>query len=93
MQFFNDNQPLWLPAGTIRAVLVLSLTFTIIAILLKFAAYHEDIPPGMKEFMTGAITAIVLLIKDYINQRADEDVKQLRSDLESLRSKQTGGTS
>ena len=88
MQFFNDKQPLWLPAGTIRAILVLSLTFTIIAILLKFAAYHEDIPPGMKEFMTGAITAIVLLIKDYISQRGDEDVKQLKADIERLK----GGT-
>jgi hypothetical protein len=77
---FNDQNPLWLPPGSVRAVLVLGLTFTVVAILLKFAAYHEDIPPGMEKFMTGAITAIVLLIKDYITQRGNEMSARLKEE-------------
>lgn len=69
--WFNPTQPLWLPPGTVRALLVLGLTWSVILIMAKFAVMQEDIPPGVKEVMMALLPAIVLLIKDYISIRSN----------------------
>ena len=68
-RWFDPTQPLWLPPGTVRALLVLGLTWSVILIMGKFAVMQQDIPAGVKEVMMALLPAIVLLIKDYITIR------------------------
>jgi hypothetical protein len=69
--WLQRDQPLWLPPGSVRALLVLGLTAAIIGIMLKFAILKEDIPAGVLQVMQSLLPAIVLLIKDYISMRTN----------------------
>jgi hypothetical protein len=71
-KWFSKENPLWVPQGTIRALLVLGLTWALIIIMLKFAVYKEEIPATVKELMASLLPAIVLLIKDYLSLRKSE---------------------
>jgi hypothetical protein len=68
-RWFNPNEPLWLPKGTVRALLVLGLTWALIVVMLKFAILQQEIPASVEKVMMAMLPAIVLLVKDYISAR------------------------
>jgi len=72
-QWFNKQTPLWLPPGTVRALVILGLTYALIFVILKFALLKEDVPPGVMQIMLSLLPALVLLIREYIGQRAKEN--------------------
>jgi hypothetical protein len=70
-RWFNPDKPLWLPEGTVRALLVLGLTMSLIVIMGKFAILKEEPPAGVLQLMQALLPAIVLLIKDYMETRSN----------------------
>lgn len=70
--WFDKSQPLWLPQGTVRALVVLGLTYAIVVILLKSILLETDVPPGVAQYMRELTPAVVLIIKGYIDSRATE---------------------
>jgi hypothetical protein len=73
MSFWNSEQPLGLPSGTVRAIIVLTLTFTNCALLMKFAVFKEEMPESVFKLMMATIPTNILLIKDYIASRIKEE--------------------
>ena len=71
-KWFDKSKPLWLPDGTVRALLVLGLTWAVVVIMLKFAVYREEIPQSVEKIMMALLPAIVLLIERYITTRSEE---------------------
>lgn len=73
MSFFNRNMPLGLPAGTVRAVVVLALTFTNCVLLLKFAVFKEEMPESVFKLMMATVPTNLMLVKDYIAAREGKE--------------------
>jgi hypothetical protein len=69
---FDPTKPLWLPEGSVRAILILMLSGTLAGIMIKFAAAHEEIPSSVEKIMMALLPALVLLIDKYISTRATE---------------------
>lgn len=72
--WFNPDKPLWLPEGTVRALLVGGLTWALILILVRFTMFTEEIPQTVAGLLDKLLPALVLLIQGYINTR-NEGVK------------------
>lgn len=75
MKLFYEDQPLWLPPGSVRALIVGSLTLCLAFVMVKYAFTKEDIPPTVEQLMASLLPALVLLIKDYINSRSSSNVQ------------------
>lgn len=73
--WLHYDQPLWLPPGSIRAILVLGLTISLIMIMGKFAVMQQEIPAGVLEIMKMLLGPIVLLIDRYIQTRSQNGHK------------------
>lgn len=72
-RWFSIDQPLWLPEGSVRAILILILTGSVAGIMIKFAAYQEEIPTSVEKIMSALLPALVLLIDKYISSRAAQN--------------------
>ncbi len=70
--WFNPNNPLWLPPGTVRAIIVLAFAAAVVIPLLKFAAYREEIPQTVKEVVLFMAGSLYPLIAKYMEVRAKE---------------------
>lgn len=69
----EKSKPLWMPEGSVRAILVLGSLLTVLIPVLVFVFRKEDIPQSVKEviiFIAGSTTG---LIKDYITGRREEN--------------------
>lgn len=84
---FNHSTPLGLPPGSVRAVIVLGLTFTICFVLIKAMVFHEEIPSELSKLLTAGIVALVGLLKDYMAARSDDATKTMQAEIDRLRSK------
>lgn len=67
------STPLWLPAGSVRALVVLMITLTNCLLLAKFAVFREEMPETVFKIMMGTIPTNIMLIKDYIAARKEEE--------------------
>lgn len=70
MSFWNNKEPLGLPTGTVRAVLVLLFGVAVIFPVFKFAAYEQDIPQSVKEIMLVLVGGLQAIISKYFEIRA-----------------------
>ncbi len=70
-----SNEPLWLPRGSVRAIIVLGALFIVGFPVLIFVFRSADIPQGVKEIILFLAGGLIGLMKDYIVQRADEPPK------------------
>ena len=70
-RWFNPDKPLWLPEGTVRALLVGGLTWALILILVRFSMFTQEIPESVANLLDKLLPALVLLIQGYINTRKD----------------------
>lgn len=68
-KWFDKLQPLWLPQGSVRALLVISLTIAVVVVVLKSVAFGTDIPQNVSALLDKLLPAIVVLISQYINAR------------------------
>ena len=71
-RWFDPTKPLWLPEGSVRAILILMLSGALAGIMIKFAAAHEEIPSSVEKIMMALLPALVLLIDKYISIRGAE---------------------
>ena len=71
--WFNPDKPLWLPEGTIRALLVGGLTWALILIIVRFSMFTQEIPQSVAGLLDKLLPALVLLIQGYINSRKDSN--------------------
>lgn len=77
-KWFDKTKPLWLPEGTVRALIVLGLTYAIIVILFKAILMQQEIPSGVAQIVRELLPALVLIIKQYIDQRTSETNNQTK---------------
>lgn len=68
-RWFNPDKPLWLPEGTVRALLVGGLTWALILIIIRFSMFTQEIPQSVASLLDKLLPALVLLIQGYINNR------------------------
>lgn len=73
--WFDKAQPLWLPPGTVRAIVVLGLTYAIIVILFKSIIMQQEIPSTVAQYIRELTPALVLIIKGYIDTRTEQQSK------------------
>jgi len=71
-KWFDKAQPLWLPPGTVRAIVVLGLTYAIIVILFKSILMQQEIPSTVAQYIRELTPALVLIIKGYIDTRSEQ---------------------
>lgn len=71
------KHPLWMPEGSVRAVLVLGALLTVIVPVFVYVFKSEDIPQGVKEVVILIAGGSLSLIKDYITHKSKtDDVEQ-----------------
>ena len=73
MQWFKEDTPFWLPRGSIRAGIIIIITWAVVFPIFKLVVYEQDIQPGIEKiiiFLAGALTGI---LKDYMTVRKEED--------------------
>lgn len=63
-------EPLGLPKGSVRAIILLALTAAVVIPVFVFMFRQTDIPPGIREFLTALVIADIGLIKDYLYNRS-----------------------
>jgi len=63
------NEPLGLPRGSIRAILVLLAALTVIIPVFVYVFRGGEIPGTVKELVIFTAGGLMGLIKDYINYR------------------------
>ncbi len=61
--------PLWLPKGSVRAILVMILALPIPILLVRYGFYHEEIPQSVKEVILVLSGLIIQIIKEYFASR------------------------
>ncbi len=66
-------KPLGLPEGSIRAILLIMLTFGVIFPVFVFVFRQMDIPPTIDKYLSGLMTAVILLIREYIGLRGKQE--------------------
>jgi hypothetical protein len=76
MKFFDHTQPLALPKGSVRALLVLLFGIAIVFPIFKFAAYHEDIPQTVKEIMLVLVGGLQAIVNKYFEIREKEKERE-----------------
>lgn len=86
MSFFDNTQPLWLPKGSVRAILVLLMTVAIIFPVFKFVVFHEEIPQTVVQILSLLFGGLIGIVKDYFNSRSTEgnDVKPPTQDVAKM---------
>jgi hypothetical protein len=65
MPVLNKTEPLGLPAGTVRAVITLTLLVALIVTLFL------PVVPAAKEVWSGLLALLVMAVRDYFAVRAD----------------------
>lgn len=68
-------KPLGLPEGSVRAMILLGLVFGVVFPVLVFVFRQTDIPPTIDKYLTGLMTAVILLVREYIGLREASDKK------------------
>lgn len=63
--------PLGLPEGSVRAIILIALTSAIVIPVFVFMFRQTDIPPGINQFLTTLVVADIALIKDYLSHRSE----------------------
>ena len=69
MTFFNPNEPLGLPKGSVTALLALALVSPLAIAMIKYTFGSVDIPPSVKDIMLVLIGVAGKVIGDYIASR------------------------
>ena len=82
--WFNPKYPLWLPPGTIRALLVLILTSGFTFVFVRYAFVKEELPSSIEKIMTGVLIALIQLILEYIKLR-EAEIKPIETDKEEVK--------
>lgn len=72
MEGQKQNEPLWLPRGSVRAIIVLGALFVVAFPVMIFVFRATDIPQGVKEIILFLAGGLIGLLKDYITQRSGE---------------------
>lgn len=75
MTFFNPNNPLALPKGSVRAMLVILFGVAVVFPIFKFAVYQQEIPQTVKEIMLVLVGGLQPIIKSYFDVREKEDTR------------------
>ena len=69
-------KPLGLPEGSIRAIMLIALVFSVVFPVLVFVFRQADIPPTIDKYLTSLLAAVILLVREYIGLRAEADKKK-----------------
>lgn len=66
-------KPLWMPEGSVRAILVIGalLTVMIPVFVFVFRGENYDVPQGVKEVIIFVAGGTIGLIKDYLTTRKE----------------------
>lgn len=69
------QHPLWMPEGSVRAILVIGslLTVMIPVFVFVFRGENYDVPQGVKEIIIFVAGGSITLIKDYIVGRTKQN--------------------
>lgn len=65
----KQSYPLWMPEGSVRAILVIGALLTVLVPIFVFVFRKEEIPQGVKEIVLFIAGGTISLIKDYITTR------------------------
>jgi hypothetical protein len=66
----NDRQPLWLPRGSVRAIIALGLTAaTIYGVLITLGAADASVPGGL----AALLSLDAVFMNTYFNDRKKEE--------------------
>ena len=69
MSFFNPNEPLGMPKGSVTALLALFLVFPLALAMIVYTFGKNDIPPSVKDIMLVLVGVAGKVIGDYIASR------------------------
>lgn len=72
----DGRNPLWLPVGSVRAILVILMTLAIIVPVFKFVAFHEEIPQSVVTILSLLFGGLIGIVKDYFNLRSAETARR-----------------
>jgi len=65
-------KPLGLPEGSVRAILLILLTVGVVFPVFIFVFRQMDIPPTIDKYLTTIATAVILLIREYLGLRIQQ---------------------
>lgn len=71
-----NKNPLWLPKGSIRALIVLILVAPIPILLLRYGFYKEEIPLTVKDVVLVVMGYIFAMVKDYFASRVKDEEEE-----------------
>jgi hypothetical protein len=69
MSFWNPNEPLGLPKGSVTALLAIFLVFPLALAMVVYTFAANDIPPSVKDIMLVLVGVAGKVISDYIYSR------------------------
>lgn len=67
--WFDKANPIWLPRGTVRAILVLIAMIAVVYPIFKLVTLGGTLDPAVKEIMLVLVGGLIGLVKDYITSR------------------------
>lgn len=71
-RWFDPTQPLWLPPGTVRAIIVLLGMIACVYPLFKLVTWGGTLDQSVKEILMLVIGYLTAIIKDYFGAREEE---------------------
>jgi hypothetical protein len=66
-------KPLGLPEGSVRALILLALVLAVVFPVFVLVFMRQDIPPTVDKYLTMLAGAVILLIREYIGLRKQQD--------------------
>jgi hypothetical protein len=72
-------EPLGLPKGSVRAIILVLLTLGITFPVFIFVFTHQEIPATVDKYLGTLMAGVILLIREYLGLRGKQDENETKA--------------